>query len=231
VKGAEIKQDTAPPMMMYGRDRAKLEALAWDAHSLYWSVQMWLIDGGNDYRMELPKHKLQAAAGRRANAKVLERAVLELVLDEIWTDAGDRWIVNLHHQIDIDVWRNPTAREKELRHKRLHRDTDLLARIKDRDRLLCRYCGVRTRWDGDKKSRLAGTYDHVDPDGGNEMANVVIACNHCNTVRKKDRTLEQAGMSLYVAGTTAADIADGRARVVAAASTSSAEAPDKRTRS
>lgn len=231
MKAEPIKQDTAPPLMMYGRDSAKLDDLSWDAHGLFWSAQLWLINGGNDYVMSVPKRKLATAAGRRAPLKRLENAAAELVDEKVWADVGDAWEVLLHHQPDIDVWRSPTARARWLRDKALRRDTDLLNRIKDRDRLLCRYCGVRTRWDNDQRSRVAGTYDHVDPDGGNTFDNVVIACRHCNCTLKKDRTLEHAGMSLYRPGTTAEDISAGRARKVVAASGAQSAIPERKARS
>jgi 5-methylcytosine-specific restriction endonuclease McrA len=90
---------------------------------------------------------------------------------------------------------DPIARDHERRGKRLDRHPELRALIRKRDRDRCRYCGIVTRWDGDKKSKLAGTYDHVDPFGGNSLANVVVACRRCNGV-KKDRTPEEAGMVL-----------------------------------
>ena len=86
-------------------------------------------------------------------------------------------------------------RDHERRGKRLDRHPELCAMVRKRDRDLCRYCGILTRWDGDKRSKTSGTYDHVDPFGGNSLANVVVACRRCNGV-KKDRTPEQAGMFL-----------------------------------
>ena len=86
-------------------------------------------------------------------------------------------------------------RDHERRGARLDRNPELCAMIRKRDRDLCRYCGILTRWDGDKRSKVSGTYDHVDPFGGNSLSNVVVACRQCNGV-KKDRTPEQAGMPL-----------------------------------
>lgn len=231
MKAEPIKQDTAPPLMMYGRDSAKLDDLSWNAHGLFWSAQMWLINGGNEFEMVIPAGKLDRAAGRRASAKVLEQAAAELVSEGLWKQVDGGWEVVLHHQPPIDTWRNPTRRARWLRDKQLHRDSDLLQRIKDRDRLLCRYCGVRTRWDGDQRSKISGSYDHVDPDGSNSFENVVIACRHCNCTLKKDRTLEQAGMSLYRAGTTADDIAAGRARPIAGRNAAPADVPSRKARS
>ncbi|MDO8391046.1 MAG: HNH endonuclease signature motif containing protein [Actinomycetota bacterium] len=231
MKAGPIKQQTAPPLMMYGADAAKLDQLGWDAHGLFWAAQMWLITGHNEHQMLVPKNKLEKAANRRRSLKVLEAAAAELVEEGIWLDGDEHWVVVLHHQPPIDDWRNPVLRARWLRDKNLKRDTDLLQRIKDRDRLLCRYCGARTRWDGDQKSKLSGTYDHIDPDGDNSFENVVIACRHCNCTLKKDRTLEHAGMSLYRPGTTAEDISAGRARPIGAAAGAHANAPDRRARS
>lgn len=227
----EMKQATVPPLMMYDRDRTKLESLDWDAHGLFWASLMWLIDGGNEYSMILPRAKLAIAASRRVSARVLEKAAQQLVDEGVWKVHPDGWEVLLHHQPPIDVWQNPTERWKWLRDKRLKRDTDLCQRIRDRDRLLCRYCGVRTRWDGDKRSDLRGTYDHVDPDADNDFENVVVACGRCNLKLKKRRTLEQAGMSLYRPGTTAEDISAGRARLVDSRTAAPASSPDRKARS
>jgi 5-methylcytosine-specific restriction endonuclease McrA len=93
-------------------------------------------------------------------------------------------------------------RWRQARKTNLNQRPALKAQVRKRDRDLCRYCGVLTRWDGDRRSKVAGTYDHVDPfceDGeggfGNTMKNLAVACRTCNG-RKKDRTPEQAGMVL-----------------------------------
>lgn len=224
------RQDTNPPLMLSDRDMKPLEGLNWDALGLYWASITWLVSGGNGYTMRVPKGKLLQAVQRRRPLRSLEAAAAELVQEGIWADQGDHWEVLLHQQPDIESWRNPVKRERDLRRKRLHRDSDLTRRVRERDRMLCRYCGVRTRWDGDKKSPSYGTYDHVDPDGENTFENVVVACNRCNS-RKSDRTPEQASMSLYQPGTTAEDIRSGRARAVVGRSTARATAPDRKARS
>lgn len=61
-----------------------------------------------------------------------------------------------------------------------------------RDRFLCAYCAQR--FDAQELTR-----DHVLPRsrGGRDVwQNVVSACRHCNHVRKRDRTPEEAGMPL-----------------------------------
>lgn len=86
------------------------------------------------------------------------------------------------------------ARKHELRGKNLRRNARLTAAIRERDRDLCRYCGVHAPFT-DRKSKRGGTYDHRDPFGGNTLDNVVVACRGCNAV-KGNRTPEQAGMVL-----------------------------------
>lgn len=61
-----------------------------------------------------------------------------------------------------------------------------------RDRFLCAYCGT-------KYAAEALTRDHVIPlsrRGADVWENVVTACKPCNHVRKRNRTPEEAGMSL-----------------------------------
>lgn len=89
-----------------------------------------------------------------------------------------------------DTWHDPVKRERDARRKRLMRDTELCNRIKNRDRHLCRYCGIRVNWT-DKVGDAGGTYDHIDPDGDNSFANVVVSCRACNCSGKRDRTPEQ----------------------------------------
>jgi len=93
------------------------------------------------------------------------------------------------------------------RGRALKRDRELIEQIRARDGTLCRYCGIRTRWQGDRRSPVSGTYDHVDPDGGNTLENVVVACRKCNG-NKRDRTPEEAGMPLLPPGTSSATRSD-----------------------
>jgi 5-methylcytosine-specific restriction endonuclease McrA len=96
--------------------------------------------------------------------------------------------------------RNPSAaqvakrRATWTRKQALFRDPELRQAVRARDRDLCRYCGVRVRWN-DRKGSGGGTYDHVDPNGPNALTNLVVCCRGCNAA-KSDRTPEQAGMTL-----------------------------------
>ena len=83
--------------------------------------------------------------------------------------------------------KDPIARSSRNRKRALHRDADLVRAIRDRDGPYCRYCGDWVNFDartGDK----AGTYDHKDPDcfepnGGNFLDGVVVACGLCNRLK------------------------------------------------
>lgn len=76
----------------------------------------------------------------------------------------------------------------------LYNDMRLIRAVRSRDGGFCRYCGKPVNWN-DRKGVDGGTYDHVDPDGENVLENIVVACRSCNS-RKKDRTPEQAGLTL-----------------------------------
>jgi len=92
------------------------------------------------------------------------------------------------------------AKFKEDRRRRLKALPDLRERVRQRDRGLCRYCGVETSASQfDRKSKTARTIDHVDPDGDNTLENLVLACRQCNGI-KRDRTPEGAGMTLLQPG-------------------------------
>ncbi len=111
-----------------------------------------------------------------------------------------------------DVSKLPTERRKENRRKALSRDRHRCNEILDRDGTLCRYCGRRVDA-RDKRGPRGLTYDHVDPDkfepeGGNALADVVVACRECNGV-KGDRTPEEAGMPLLPPRTSALTLVSG----------------------
>lgn len=70
----------------------------------------------------------------------------------------------------------------------------------ERDQRLCRYCGCRTTGE---YGQDALTIDHIVPrsrGGTHAEANLVVACRQCNHL-KKDRLLEEAGMTLLPIGT------------------------------
>lgn len=85
-------------------------------------------------------------------------------------------------------------RDKDRRRHALYRDADLREQVKERDMNRCRYCGVAVNW-ADRKGERGGTYDYIDPDGDNDIDNLVVACRGCVAV-KRDRTPAEAGLTL-----------------------------------
>lgn len=127
-----------------------------------------------------------------------------------------------HHDYDDKQKTKKDQETPELNRKAnqrlaLRRDERLCQLIYERDAGLCRYCGVRvTQKINDHRSRSRLTRDHVDPacfdpNDGNTLENVVIACAHCNET-KGERTPDEAGMPLLPPGTTAHDVAVGNVR-------------------
>lgn len=206
--------------------RKALDAVSWDAGALWWSLQMYM--GGTGADGVLPKKALHVATSRKISQAKIAALLPELFEEGLLEDQGDSVRSCFWEQPPVETWSDDVLRARWQRRKALSRLSELCRAIKDRDRHLCRYCGQRVNW-ADKKGRLGGSYDHVDPDGENTLDNVVVACRHCNG-KKKDRTPEQAGMPLYRPGTTAASIADGTARVVAASAVHD-PAPEPRARS
>lgn len=192
--------------------RTNLARVSWDAAALWWHLSSWCAASSatGDDRGVLPWLDLHVAVDRKITEGRARKLVAELAregveivrVSDAGIDLGDWWRAE---NPGPEVWADPVARERWARAKRLKRDTELCTRVKNRDRNLCRYCGVRVNWN-DRNGPVGGTYDHVDPDGTNELTNVVCACRRCNG-RKRDRTPEQAGMVLLRPGTTAADAA------------------------
>jgi 5-methylcytosine-specific restriction endonuclease McrA len=85
-------------------------------------------------------------------------------------------------------------RESSKRRKAFYADARLCKSVRGRDGNRCRYCGKEVNW-ADKKGVNGGTYDHVDPNGENNIENVVVACRACSS-QKGDRTLADANMNL-----------------------------------
>lgn len=74
------------------------------------------------------------------------------------------------------------------------RNPQLRGAIRERDGDVCRYCGTPVEWHN-RRGPTGGTYDHVIPDGGTTIDNLVVCCRGCNS-KKGRRTPEQAGMKL-----------------------------------
>ena len=122
---------------------------------------------------------------------------------EGWFRFHDWW----EYQFTDDETKIPVARMRRKRRADLLRDKDLCQKIQQRDRGLCRYCGVRVK-PGDQRSPYGFTYDHVDPAGENTFRNVVTACRGCNGA-KRDRTPDECGVRLLRAGTLNPDSIPG----------------------
>lgn len=103
--------------------------------------------------------------------------------------------------LESDGKSDPIKRKREQRRKALNNDRQLVARIRERDKDLCRYCGVLTLDSSgpNKKGANVRQLDHVDPWGDNTYENVVVSCRTCNG-RKRDRTPDEAGMVLLPPG-------------------------------
>lgn len=180
--------------------RKALSPAGWDARALWRQLRGYCADMGNDG--VLPRKQLHVAVERLIPLGRLERILAELVDDGFATLTDDTIVLDWSDQPSAEVWNDPVKRMRWSRGKALHRDSELTKRIKERDRNHCRYCGTRVDWNIKTKNHpLGGTYDHVDPDSDNSFDNVVVSCRRCNG-RKRDRTPDQAGMTLLRPGTT-----------------------------
>ena len=214
------------PLLTYPRLRVKMAALSIEAYVVLNKVWLYCQDAGNGGRFHVDE--LPAACDRLLSAGKLQRAVAELQratmshqdgsTSPLWLTVVDdhvqmpEWWIELNP--GAEVWQDDTLRWRRQRNKELHAPKleQLREKIRKRDRNLCRYCGRRVKW-GANNAPHGATYDHVDPDEGNTLSNVVVACRQCNG-RKKDRTPEQwieedpaLGLSLLPAGTTADQVA------------------------
>lgn len=54
--------------------------------------------------------------------------------------------------------------------------------VRRRANFLCEYCHTNERW-----QYVRFTVEHINPNGGNSMENLALACFHCNR-RKSDKT-------------------------------------------
>lgn len=109
---------------------------------------------------------------------------------------GRPWPAGADYLVHDFLDRNPSREENDVRRAKARelKDPTLKAAVRARDGDRCRYCGTTVNW-SDHRSARGGTYDHVDPEIADGVANLVVACRGCNA-RKKDRTPEQAGLRL-----------------------------------
>lgn len=169
-------------------DHPKVLAAGGDAALLYLAGQAYCSRHLTDGR--IPKAMVDRMTDRRRPSALAAR----LVEVRLWHDRGAHY--EQHDYMTMQATRE--AREERLTYDRrrqaLHRDTPLRDAVRKRDGSACRYCGRTVVWT-DRRSDLGGTYDHVDPNGENELRNLVVACRGCNS-SKGGRTPEQAGMDL-----------------------------------
>lgn len=177
---------------------AQLARVSADAELLWYATQRYSAEVGNDGR--LARRDVVVAVHRKFTARRADSAAAELVEIGLWIAHPEHFeLVDwLKHQPAAAVWDDDVQRHRWARGKALLRNTSLCGAIKDRDSNRCRYCGIRVDWTN-RKGATGGTYDHVDPDGDNSIGNVVVSCRRCNG-RKKDRTPEQANMTLHPPG-------------------------------
>jgi 5-methylcytosine-specific restriction endonuclease McrA len=178
---------------------AWIDGVSLDAFTLWCAIQMYQARVGGTALIS--RSKLHVATARRMPQRRIEAAVAELLEEGQLIDHGDAVELVVWEQPPVETWQDDVLRFRWTRNNRLSKLTELIAFVKQRDRSLCRYCGIRVNWT-DKRGGDGATYDHVDPDGDNTRDNVVVACRRCNG-RKRDRTPEQAGMPLLKPGTTA----------------------------
>ena len=120
--------------------------------------------------------------------------VSKLVACEMWEPVEGGY--QIHDFLDYQPSKEQVLEERSITQTRkaLHENPFLIHKIKERDKDHCRYCGNIVSWQ-DKRGASGATYDHVIPDGGNTLENVVVSCRSCNS-KKGKRTPEQAGMVL-----------------------------------
>jgi hypothetical protein len=233
------------PLMIYPRLRVKMAALSIEAYVVLNKVWLYCQDAGNGGRFHVDE--LPAACDRLLSPAKINRAIAELarVMQQhrdgsespLWLSVPDDYVQMPEWWVDLnpgaEVWTDDTLRWRRLRNKELHSPKlePLREKIRKRDRNLCRYCACRVKW-GANNAPHGATYDHVDPDEGNTLSNVVVACRQCNG-RKKDRTPQQwieddpeRGLSMLPAGTTADQVAGVRSARAGPAQGSSQVGPE-----
>lgn len=128
-------------------------------------------------------------------------AFVDALVDAHFVDA-DADGMRLHDWMDYAGGLIEHREERKAYKKRqydLYNDMRLIKAVRARDGDTCQYCGKTVNWN-DRRGADGGTYDHVDPDGGNTLENIVVCCRSCNS-RKQRRTPEQAGMRILAENT------------------------------
>jgi hypothetical protein len=118
----------------------------------------------------------------------------QLVKVGLWEEVEDGYRIHDFLEYQPSAEQVKAERSMNKTRKELYADPFLVKEVKRRDGDHCRYCYKYVRWT-DRKSAQGGTFDHVIPDGGNSLDNLVVACRGCNS-GKGQRTPEQANMVL-----------------------------------
>ncbi len=155
------------------------------ARALWVTAGSWSAANLTDGRV--PKHVLPMLGGRPRDAAALVAAGLWLA------EADDfrfhDWTTYQPTKADVLADRSAAAARQTVA-----RSPELREAVRARDADRCRFCGAVVQW-SNRRGPLGGTYDHVIPDGGSGMNNLVVACRGCNSAKGR-RTPEQAGMRL-----------------------------------
>jgi 5-methylcytosine-specific restriction endonuclease McrA len=214
-----------PRFMLTPASIAWIDGVSLDAFTLWCALELYQCRMGGTALV--PKSKLHAATARRMSPKRIDVAVAELLDEGQLVDHGDALELVVWEQPPVEVWQDDVLRWRFQRNNRLKSMNELKTLVRQRDRSLCRYCGIRVTWGNDHRSPTSGTFDHVDPDGDNTPENLVVACRRCNG-RKKDRTPEQASMKLLDPGTVAADAKSVATAPIGAEAPGHAAVPEQR---
>jgi len=133
-------------------------------------------------------------ARKRCNTRRLSVALDELSASGHVILDGDFIVLPKYGKWQLTRAEVEYARRVNSQRVALFREPGLQKAIRDRDGDFCRYCGQKVNWH-DRRGPSGGTYDHVIPDGGNTLENVVVCCRSCNS-SKGGRTPEEWGVEL-----------------------------------
>lgn len=138
---------------------------------------------------------------RLADVPNVSRHIGALVKVGMWMEVEGGYAIHDYLQYQPSRDEVEKGRAEARRRSAMNADPELRRALRARDGDNCRYCGTTVNW-RDRRGPNGGTYDHVHPmsKGGDEsLSNLVVCCRQCN-LRKGDRTLDQAGMSLLPPG-------------------------------
>jgi hypothetical protein len=128
---------------------------------------------------------------------------VEALINAGFLDQEDDGTLSIHDWHDYAgrlINQRKAQAEYKQRQYSLYNDLRLTRAVKKRDGDICQYCGKTVNWN-DRRGADGGTYDHVDPDGGNELDNIVVSCRSCKS-KKGKRTPREAQMPLITGNYT-----------------------------